>query len=94
MNAVVVQWLVEENLPSFDVRGHAMAEILLANGFTYDGGPLSGREGLSLVHDTMRTLKCLNLFVKSGVLSESKESTDAGQEFLLEIQRKQHRRPS
>ena len=47
------------------------------------------------MRDVIRTLECLNVLAKSeDVLSGDKKVTDAGREFLIEIQRKQHGRPS
>ena len=95
VHAVVVGWLMKGALPSYDLRGKVMAGILGANGFVYDDGPITEREGRALVRDTVRTLECLNVLAKAeDVLSGAREATDAGREFLLEIQRKQHRRPT
>ena len=72
-----------------------MAEILTARGFAYDDGPITEREGRALVRDVIRTLECLNVLAKSeDVLSGDIKVTDTGREFLIEIQRKQHGRPS
>lgn len=93
VHAVVVGWLVKDALPSYDLRARTIAEILTVNGFAYGDGPVTEREGRTLVRDVFRMLECLNVLVKIDLMSGARKATDAGREFLIEIQRKQHGRP-
>lgn len=92
IHAVVVQWVVEDKVPPFDVRGEVMARLLNAGGFWSEGRDITASEGRSLVRDALNLLGCLNLYGKSNLPLEPNEPSDGGRQFLTEIQRRQHHR--
>jgi hypothetical protein len=88
---VLVRWLLEDRVPSYDTLGEAVTQTLMSVGFRMpDGAAIPEHEGRYLYNESRLMLGSLGVFEEEDYLRSSPSPSEAGIKFLLEVQRRQN----
>ncbi len=87
---LVIDWLLEERTPPFQMLGGAMADSLTYAGFRMpDNAQVPEDQGHAVYFEIKRALGCLDIFDLKRDYADRRRPTEGGLKFLLELQRRQ-----